>query len=95
MPISTFPELKRYLLCFSRPGLTKDDSVDVWAGEIFRAARLVVDLNGTMSHNGTVLLDGVKLLRFVPDPSQALPNPAYYQTIHGLMNVTSPTAGGV
>ena len=69
-----------------RPDLKSGDSVTVWAPALFKSA--------SMTANTTVSLDGVHLLRFGPDPSQGEPNPAYYQTFQGLMNVTSPTAAG-
>ena len=69
-----------------RPDLTAGDSVLVWAPELFRSA--------SMTANSTASLEGVSLLRFRPDPSQGEPNPMFYQTFQGLMNVTSPTAAG-
>lgn len=69
-----------------RPDLTSGDSITVWAPELFKSA--------SMTANGTASLEGVSLLRFGPDPSQGEPNPTYYQTFQGLMNVTSPTAAG-
>lgn len=69
-----------------RPNLKSGDSITVWAPEVFKSAVLV--------GNSTVSLDGVDLLRFWPDPTQGAPNPTYFQTYHGLMNVTSPLAAG-
>ncbi len=69
-----------------RPGLKSGDSVKVWAPEVYKSAGLI--------GNTTVSLDGVDLLRFRPDPAQGLPNPTYFQTYQGLVNVTSPVAAG-
>ena len=69
-----------------RPDLKSGDSITVWAPELFRSA--------SMTANSTASLEGVSLLRFGPDPSQGAPNPTYYQTFQGLMNVTGPTAAG-
>ncbi|KAL3140914.1 hypothetical protein ABBQ32_005445 [Trebouxia sp. C0010 RCD-2024] len=69
-----------------RPDLTTGNSIVVWAPDLFRSA--------SMTANSTVSLEGVRLLRFGPDPSQGKPSPAYYQTFQGLMNVTSPIAAG-
>lgn len=40
-----------------------------------------------------VRLEGIPLLRLRADPAQGNPDPRFFQTIRGLMNVTSPTAG--
>lgn len=69
-----------------RPGLKSGDVVRVWAPEMYRSAALTT--------NTTADLEGVNLLRFRPDPAQGLPNPTYFQTYQGLMNITSPTAAG-
>ena len=69
-----------------RPDLTSGDSILVWAPELFKSA--------IMTANTTASLEGVSLVRFRPDPSQGEPNPTFYQTFQGLMNVTSPTAAG-
>lgn len=58
----------------------------MWVGELYRAAKLVA-VNTTNLH-------GVDLLRFVPTEGAAAPDPRYFQTIQGLMNITSPQAGG-
>ncbi len=70
----------------NRPGLHINSTVDVWVGELYRAAKLIA-VNTTNLH-------GVELLRFVPTEGASAPNPHYYQTIQGLMNITSPQAGG-
>ena len=69
-----------------RPDLRSGDSVRVWAPELFKSASMTADT--------TASLDSINLLRFRPDPSQGEPNPIYYQTYQGLMNITSPTAAG-
>lgn len=69
-----------------RPGLKSGDKVNVWAPEVYKSATLIT--------NTTVDLDGVNLLRFRPDLAQGSPNPTYFQTYQGLMNITSPTAAG-
>lgn len=70
-----------------RPGQHLNSTVDVWVGELYRAAKLVA-VNTTNLH-------GVDLLRFVPTEGAAAPDPRYFQTIQGLMNITSPQAGGM
>eukprot|EP00887_Chlorella_sp_A99_P005592 scaffold1.g5592.t1 len=69
-----------------RPGLALNDSLVVWTGELFRAAALQAEEQ--------VELGGLPLLRLRPDPSQAGPDPRYFQYVRGLMNVTSPLATG-
>ncbi|KAL0022764.1 hypothetical protein WJX79_001660 [Trebouxia sp. C0005] len=73
-------------LKFIAPGLKSGDKVNVWAPEVYKSATLIT--------NTTVDLDGVNLLRFRPDLAQGSPNPTYFQTYQGLMNITSPTAAG-
>jgi hypothetical protein len=67
--------------------LALNDTVDVWVSDLYRAARLVV--------KEAVPLEGVPLLRLRADPSQGDPDPRFFQSIRGLMNVTTPTAGPV
>lgn len=40
-----------------------------------------------------VVVNGVPLLRLRPDPSILRPDPRYYQTIQGLMNISGPAVG--
>jgi lysosome membrane protein 2/scavenger receptor class B protein 1 len=73
------------------PGLGPGDSLEVWVGEAFRAARLV---QGVGRGGRGARVGGVPVLRFRPDPAQRAPDPRYFQTVAGLMNVTAPTAAG-
>lgn len=68
------------------PGLQLNDTVEAWVGELYRAARLIA--------NEQVSLEGVPLLRMRADMSQADPDPRFFQTIRGLMNLTTPMAAG-
>ena len=45
-------------------------------------------------NENTTDLNGVKLQRLMPDPANGNPDANYFQRIQGLMNITSPTAGG-
>ena len=68
------------------PDLRSGDSIRLWAPELFKSVN--------MTANTSESLGGVNLLRFRPDVSQGDPNPVYFQTYQGLMNVTSPVAAG-
>eukprot|EP00775_Hariotina_reticulata_P003236 gene3236-3513_t len=74
-----------------RPGLTVDDKLRVFVGDIFQSRDLVV-------HSQTELHD-VKLLRFWLDPAQDDPNSTWAhchdQELLGLMNITTPHAAGL
>lgn len=78
-----------------RPGLRKGDSLTVWVGDVFRYFTLIEGFGpgADDAHVGPV-----PVLRFRPDPTQRDPDPRYYQTVPGLMNITAPMAaasGGV
>ena len=45
-------------------------------------------------NEATTDLNGVKLQRLMPDPANGNPDANFFQRIQGLMNITSPTAGG-
>eukprot|EP00891_Asterochloris_glomerata_P007205 jgi/Astpho2/7205/fgenesh1_pg.00113_%23_40_t len=70
-----------------RPGLGAGDRVQVWAEDLYRSVTFVVN-------ETTTDLNGVKLQRLMPDPANGNPDANYFQRIQGLMNITSPTAGG-
>lgn len=69
-----------------RPGLKLNDSVHVWVGDLYRATRLIAAEE--------VVANGVPLLRLRPDPSILRPDPRYFQTIQGLMNISGPAVAG-
>ena len=57
------------------------------AEDLYRSVTFVV--------NGSAIdLNGVKLQRLMPDPANGNPDANFFQRIQGLMNITSPTAGG-
>ena len=57
------------------------------AEDLYRSVTLVVN-------ETTTDLKGVKLQRLMPDPANGDPDAKFFQRIQGLMNITSPTAGG-
>ncbi|KAL4431087.1 hypothetical protein ABPG75_006343 [Micractinium tetrahymenae] len=69
-----------------RPGLKLNDSVHVWVGDLYRATQLIAAEE--------VNANGVPLLRLRPDPSILKPDPRYFQTIQGLMNISGPAVAG-
>ncbi|KAL4421970.1 hypothetical protein ABPG77_010993 [Micractinium sp. CCAP 211/92] len=69
-----------------RPGLKLNDSVHVWVGDLYRATRLIAAEQ--------VIAHGVPLVRLRPDPAILSPDPRYFQTIQGLMNISGPAVGG-
>ena len=78
-----------------KPGLRKGDELQVWVGDVFRWFTLIEGF-GPGAENPKVGF--VPVLRFRPDPMQRAPDPRYYQSIPGLMNITAPMAaemGGV
>ena len=78
-----------------KPGLRKGDALKVWVGDVFRWFTLIEGF-GPGADNPRV--GNVPVLRFRPDPTQRDPDPRYYQSIPGLMNVTAPMAaqmGGI
>jgi len=75
-----------------RPGIKPGQELWVWVGELFRSARLMpMILPGENPHTS---LGGLPLVRYRPDVSLQDPDPRYFQEVRGLMNITSPMAGG-
>jgi hypothetical protein len=78
-----------------KPGLRKGDELQVWVGDVFRYFTLI---EGFGPGAESPKVGNVPVLRFRPDPTQRAPDPRYYQSIPGLMNITAPMAasmGGV
>ncbi|GLI63214.1 hypothetical protein VaNZ11_006070 [Volvox africanus] len=69
-----------------RPSLDRNSVLRVWIAELFRSAELI--------HVADEELYGIGLLRFIPDPREAEPDPCHHQFIRGLANVTVPMAVG-
>ena len=78
-----------------RPGLRRGDEIKVWVGDVFRWFTLI---EGFGPGAESAKVGFVPVLRFRPDPTQREPDPRYYQSVPGLMNITAPMAaqsGGV
>lgn len=78
-----------------KPGLRKGDELQVWVGDVFRYFTLI---EGFGPGAESPKVGNVPVLRFRPDPTQRAPDPRYYQSVPGLMNITAPMAasmGGV
>jgi hypothetical protein len=78
-----------------KPGLRKGDELQVWVGDVFRYFTLI---EGFGPGAESPKVGSVPVLRFRPDPTQREPDPRYYQSVPGLMNITAPMAadmGGV
>lgn len=74
------------------PGIKQDQEQWVWVGEAFRAAKLKPML--LPGEKLPFKLAGLEVIRYRPDLSLREPDPRYFQFVSGLMNVTSPMAGG-
>jgi hypothetical protein len=76
------------------PFLEEGAAVEVWAGETFRAARLLEGYGPLGLPAKNIKAGGVPVLRFRPDPAAADVDPRYFQAVRGLLNVTAPFAAG-
>jgi CD36 family len=75
-----------------KPGLRKGDELTVWVGDVFRYFTLI---EGFGPGAESPKVGNVPVLRFRPDPTQRAPDPRYYQSVPGLMNITAPMAASM
>lgn len=69
------------------PGISRDERLPVWVAPLFRSEDFI--------YREDVSWGGIDFLRFGPDPAGLAPNDCLFQTLPGLMNITTPKAVGI